>query len=394
MTHADNAPVPAGQSVSLAIIGGGVMGLFAALVAGERGVETMVLDAGALGQGASHGLIGALMPHTPDRWSEKKQFQFDALTGLEPVLRRLEAETGLSTGFRRTGRLMPLGKPHLRDLALRHAKDAATNWQAGGRAFAWQVLDDVPEAPLFAEGVAAHGFIRDTLAARLSPRALMAVLEARLKALPTIRLRPGQAVTALDPLRRRLSLQGGETLAFDHAVVANGHAAFPLIEEICGTPFAAPLGQPVKGQSARLAARLDPEMPVIFRDGLYVIAHDDGTVAVGSTSEDRFDDPHATDEKLEAVLAALRALIPALADAPVLERWAGLRPKAIGRDPMAGPLPGHPGLHLLTGGFKISFGLAHRLAEAVIGTILEDPTRPTLPTSFSPGVHLALARGE
>ena len=90
MTHADNAPVPAGQSVSLAIIGGGVMGLFAALVAGERGVETMVLDAGALGQGASHGLIGALMPHTPDRWSEKKQFQFDALTGLEPVLRRLE----------------------------------------------------------------------------------------------------------------------------------------------------------------------------------------------------------------------------------------------------------------------------------------------------------------
>ena len=50
----------------------------------------------------------------------------------------------------------------------------------------------------------------------------------------------------------------------------------------------------------------------------------------------------------------------------MVERWAGLRPKAIGRDPMTGRHPNYPRLYTLTGGFKISFGLAHRLAASVI----------------------------
>jgi glycine oxidase len=66
------------------------------------------------------------------------------------------------------------------------------------------------------------------------------------------------------------------------------------------------------------------------------------------------------------VLEKARALVPALAQAPVIERWAGLRPKAIGRDPLVGPLPDHPNIIALTGGFKISFGMAHRLAASAL----------------------------
>jgi glycine oxidase len=127
-----------------------------------------------------------------------------------------------------------------------------------------------------------------------------------------------------------------------------------------------PLGQPVKGQSALLKADVDPSLPTIFRDGLYVIAHEGGHVAIGSTSENRFEEPYSTDEQLEVLLKKARALVPMLADAPVIERWAGLRPKAIDRDPMIGPHPVHANLLALTGGFKVSFGLAHRLAEAVV----------------------------
>lgn len=393
MLEADNPPAPAGQSLPLVIVGGGVMGLFAALEAGERGLSTVLLDAGPLAGAASNGLIGALMPHMPDRWSEKKQFQFDALLDLEQEIARLEGLTGLSAGFRRSGRLVPLGKPHLREIALRHSREATVNWQQRGRSFAYEVVDDAPEAALFAPGVAAHGFVRDTLAARLSPRALARLLVARLAMLPTVTLRPHTAVSGIEAGSRCVRLADGSALPYGRLLVANGHQAFALIETLVGGPFAKPLGQPVKGQSARLGAALDPSLPVIFRDGLYVIAHDDGTVAVGSTSEDRFDDPHGTDAGLDAVIEAVRALMPVLREAPVLERWAGLRPKAIGRDPMAGPLPGVADVHLLAGGFKVSFGLAHRLARAVIARLAGDPSPLPLPEAFAPATHLTLARG-
>lgn len=92
-------------SVPLLIVGGGIMGLWAAVKAERLGIDTLLVEAGRLGGGASGGLLGALMPHMPDRWSDKKQFQFDALVALEAEIAGLEAETGLSGGYRRCGRI-------------------------------------------------------------------------------------------------------------------------------------------------------------------------------------------------------------------------------------------------------------------------------------------------
>jgi glycine oxidase len=81
--------------------------------------------------------------------------------------------------------------------------------------------------------------------------------------------------------------------------------------------------------------------------------------------------------------------VPRIRNAPVIERWAGVRPKAIGRDPMAGRHPDHPRIHALTGGFKISFGIAHRLASAVISEICGE-TDKSLPASFRCRAHFDL----
>ena len=70
------------------------MGLWAAVHAERLGIQTLLVDAGRFGQGASGGLLGALMPHMPDKWSVKKQFQFDALVSLEKEIAALEAATG------------------------------------------------------------------------------------------------------------------------------------------------------------------------------------------------------------------------------------------------------------------------------------------------------------
>ena len=124
---------------------------------------------------------------------------------------------------------------------------------------------------------------------------------------------------------------------------------------------------------------------MIFADGLYIVPHEDGLVAIGSTSENTFADPYGTDGLLDDLLAKARGMAPVIADAPVVERWAGLRPKAIGRDPMVGRHPDHPNISLMTGGFKVSFGVAHALARAVIDEIKGGTL--AVPPSFTVAAH-------
>jgi len=171
------------------------------------------------------------------------------------------------------------------------------------------------------------------------------------------------------------------TITFPHALIASGATSFPILQSLM-PPLLKPLGQGVKGQAALLKADLDPTLPVVFLDGVYVVPHEGGFAAIGSTSENHYDDPLATDHQLDAVIEKSRALIPALRNAEVIERWAGIRPKAIGRDPLVGPVPGHANIVALTGGFKISFGMAHRLADSALDHVLGRTTAP-LPENFT-----------
>ncbi|MGE7367942.1 NAD(P)/FAD-dependent oxidoreductase [Neorhizobium sp. NPDC001467] len=389
MGKSDKAATTSGQSSSadLLIIGGGVMGLWAAVKAERLGIDAILVDAAALGGGASHGLIGALMPHMPDKWNEKKQFQFEALVRLEDEVARLERETGLSCGYRRCGRLIPLPKPHLVDIARRHAQDAEARWRTEGRQFHWRLLERTPHPGWLDPAMAEAGVVEDTLAGRASPRRFCAALSASLKAARHVRIIENNGVVRLDP--DAAILADGHRIAFGHAIVASGHEAFPLLTSL-GPALPRPLGLPVKGQSALLRADVDIALPVVFLKGLYVVPHEGGTVAIGSTSEDTFDDPVSTDAQLEALIERARQISPMLTDAPVVERWAGLRPKAIDRDPMVGRHPDHPRILALAGGFKVSFGLAHRLADSVLSALNGCPLG--VPDSFLLSNHLTVAR--
>ncbi|MFA1671323.1 NAD(P)/FAD-dependent oxidoreductase [Rhizobium mongolense] len=390
MPKADSAAISSGQSsVSLLIAGGGIMGLWAAVHAERLGIDTLLVDAGELGQGASGGLLGALMPHLPDKWNAKKQFQFDALVSLEAEIAAIEAATGLSTGYRRSGRIIPLPKPHLRKIALTHSADAETHWHWHGRSFHWHVADAPPVAGWIDPAAGASGFVYDTLAARVAPRTLVAALVAFLRQAKRVSIIENATVGGLEP-ERGIADAGGRTIAFGRCIVAAGHQSFPLLQRF--TPgLERPLGQPVKGQAALLKAEIDPAFPTIFRDGLYIIAHEGGHAAIGSTSEDRFDNPNTTDAQLDALIEAAREMAPVLGEAPVVERWAGLRPKAIDRDPMIGPHPMYPKLIALTGGFKVSFGLAHRLAEAAVHMADGRSSPFALPESFAFSSHITAA---
>lgn len=385
MANADSAGKAAGQSaVDLLVAGGGVMGLWTALLAARQGLSVQLVEKRRIGAGASGGLLGALMPHLPDRWNAKKAFQFEALVSLEGEIAALEAETGLATGYRRSGRLIPLAKPHNRAIALGHAEDALAVWRTPDRAFAFEVLDAPPAAGWPAEAAMACGLVHDRLAARLAPRGLLTALRAALGRLPDVSIREGAGIDVIDPAAGIARLDDGTAIAFGHCVLAAGVETFALLAPLT-PPLAKPAGIAVKGQAAFLKADIDPSLPVIFADGLYIVPHDDGMVAIGSTSENSFADPHGTDGLLDALIEKARLMAPVLAEAPVVERWAGLRPKAIGREPMVGRHPDHGNISLMTGGFKVSFGLAHALARAVLNEI-EGGTLG-VPPSFTVAAH-------
>jgi glycine/D-amino acid oxidase-like deaminating enzyme len=145
------------------------------------------------------------------------------------------------------------------------------------------------------------------------------------------------------------------------------------------------VGNGVKGQGAVLDfdAR---DLPQLFADTVHIVPHEDGTTAVGSTSERDYDDATSTDAQLDAVIARACAAVPVLAGARVLERWAGVRPRTRSRAPMLGAHPLHAGAFIANGGFKIGFGMAPKLGEVMADLMLDGVDR--IPDGFRPEASL------
>ncbi len=322
--------------------GGGIFGLSVAWEAARRGVRVRLVEKTTIGAGASGGLVGALAPHVPEQWNDKKAFQLDSLLMAAEWWAGITAAGGMDPGYARTGRLQPLADDHTVQMARGRIAGATTLWR--GQA-AWEVIPATGTAfePQSPTGL----LIRDTLTARLHPR------QAALALVAAIRARGGEVTTDDTP---------------DEGAVVHATGTAGLAE--LSRAFGRTLGAGVKGQALSLGhdAR---ELPQIFADGLHIVPHADGTTAIGSTSENAWDDPTATDDQLDALLVRAVAAVPSLAAAPVLDRWAGLRPRARSRAPMLGPWPDRPGHFVANGGFKIGFGMAPKVAATLVDLILD-----------------------
>jgi glycine/D-amino acid oxidase-like deaminating enzyme len=89
---------------------------------------------------------------------------------------------------------------------------------------------------------------------------------------------------------------------------------------------------------------------------------------------------------LDDVIDRAIAALPALAEAQVIERWAGVRPRAKSRAPMLGHHPNKPGAFIANGGFKIGFGMAPKAGDCMADLILEG--RDSIPEDFKPEASL------
>lgn len=357
----------------VAVAGAGVFGLSAALAARRRGLSVVVLEAAHVGAGASGGIVGALSPHVPEPWTPMKAFQLDALRAAPDWWAGVEAASGRPTGFVASGRLMPLADPQARARAEARTAEAAAHWGDGAL---WRVVPGDAAPGWLDADAAPFGAVREGVSARLFPRAACAALAGALSAAGG-EIREGVAVRGWQP--GRVDTDAGPVAA-RRLVLAAGVAGFDLAAPALGHH----VGAAVKGQAALMDARAAPRAPVLYDRGTYVVPQPGG-VAVGSTSETQFTDT-APDARLDAVIDAARALCPALRGARVVERWAGLRPRARGRVPMLGPLGAAPEVIAALGGFKVGFGLAPAVGAAVADML--EGRDPGLPAAFAPAAHL------
>ena len=337
------------------VLGGGIFGLSIAYACVRRGAKVQVIEVKRIGAGSSGGLVGALAPHTPDRWNEKKQFQFESLIMARDWWMDIGQRSGTEPGYARNGRLQPLQDDRAVDLAHARVADADLNWR-GLAAWAVQPGEETSDwLPPSATGL----YLFDTLSARIHPRKAASALEGALTALGC----PVHVQSAGKP--------GGMVIE------ATGVAGLQELSEALGRA----VGNGVKGQSALFACDAR-DQPQLFSDGLHIVPHGDDTVAVGSTSEREFEAPDSVDDQLEAVIAKARSNCPALREAEVIDRWAGVRPRARSRAPILGQHPLRPDRYIANGGFKIGFGMAPKVAEVMAELVLEG--RDTIPGGFRP----------
>jgi len=338
-------------TADVTIRGAGVFGLSVAWACVKRGAKVKVIDPNGVASGASGGIVGALAPHTPDNWYDKKEFQRDSLLMAEKYWARVATVSGHDPGYGRVGRLQPIIDERGLKLAHERVLGAKTHWLGQAE---WQVVasaDLGPWAPFSPMGLIA----RDTLSARLHPRRACLALAA--------------AITACGG---RIAVDGDTEGA---EVWASGLAGL----EQLGQELGQTVGVGSKGQAALLAYDA-PTAPQIYANEVYIVPHNDGTVAVGSTTEKTYDAATTTDEKLDQLMARAFTVLPQLRHAPVLARWAGVRPRAIGRRPLLGAYPGRVNTFIANGGFKIGFGVAPKIGEVMADLILEG--RNAIPEDF------------
>ena len=158
------------------IRGAGIFGLSIAWACVLHGAKVTIVDPNGPGSGSSGGLVGALAPHTPENWNEKKEFQFQSLIAAEAFWKEVDETSGLSSGYARTGRLQPIASDQALELAQQRSVNAQDLWRGAASWSIVQAADFAPWAPCSETGL----LIYDTLTARMHPRLASASLVAAL----------------------------------------------------------------------------------------------------------------------------------------------------------------------------------------------------------------------
>ncbi|WP_062211614.1 glycine oxidase ThiO [Streptomyces sp. NBRC 109706] len=362
------------------VVGGGVIGLTTAWRAAQRGLATVVVDPRP-GGGAAGVAAGMLAAVTELHHGEETLLALNLASAdrYPAFAAELTEATGVDVGYRACGTLAVardaddrarLRESHL--LMRRCGLDVA--WLTGRECRRLE--------PMLDPGV--RGGLRVDGDHQVDPRPLVEALRTacrsvgvgwRREAATELLVSGGRAVG--------VALSGGDRLTAAQTVLAAGAHSGTL----AGLPpeVAVPV-RPVQGEILRLRD-LPGRPPLLGRTvravvrgtEVYLVPRVSGELVVGATSDERGWDTRVTAGGVYQLLRDAHELVPGIAELPLLETRAGLRPTTPDNAPLLGPTA-LPGLQLATGHHRNGVLLApitgEVLADALTGGELPDHARP------------------
>lgn len=368
------------DSTSIAIVGGGIIGLSIGWYLTKTGRDVVLFEEGVCGRDASWASAGILSVHIENDPATGEISDFDkALLSLESRSyelwkefgSELRNETGIDFGYRLNGSMRVAFE---QEEARKLESDFKLQKELGLR-IDWLSKEEALD-----------------LEPRLSPNLLAATLS-RMDG----QVEPREVIRAL---REAFTMEGGllrehspvnsvridggkvtglevgnDIIKCDSVVIAAGAWS----SQISGIPSnSRPDIVPAKGQIMSL--KMDPnsdllEHTVFGRQGYY-IPRVDNRLVIGATIEEAGFDTSNTASGISLLLSRAMKTLPFVRDLPIVEMWAGLRPFSPDRAPILGPTDVN-GLVMATGHSMIGVILAPITANCITqyltrGTITDD----------------------
>jgi glycine oxidase len=350
------------------VVGAGIIGLSLAIELRKRGLQVLVVEKGEPGREASWAAGGMLADFPLEMPSALQELASASAHMYPEFVHELEDESGLKIDLRDQGTLLIDA-----ELAAERGRGALTT-AGGSPAVQSGIADGSP--PLHSCALISVQRVREIephlqvqvkpvfLKERsVDPRGLTTAAIAAAKH-RGVDFSSGDEVTEIEVAEGKVGGVRTNKTRFLTGVVVN-----------CAGAWSGRIGphlfptRPVKGQMLCVAMP-EKEMirHVIRAPGAYLIPRSDGRLLIGATQEEAGFDKHTIPETIQKMRRAAIALVPRLADARILEAWAGLRPGTPDNLPILGATA-TSGYFVATGHFRDGILLAPVTAR-VMGQVI------------------------
>jgi glycine oxidase len=333
------------------VVGAGIIGLSLAIELNKQGLRVLVVEKGEPGREASWAAGGMLVDFPAETLPGLRELATASAQMYPEFVHELEDESGLKIDLRSVGTLvLSRVETGLRPV-LAERSPATTQPYALPQPLpklepALQILNN-PEPRFTAL------YIKERC---VDPRHVTAaaIAAARHRG---IDFSSGDHVLAMEMANGKASGIRTNKTRFAAGTVVNCAGAWA--GQIGPHPFPT---RPVKGQMLYVAMpRKELVRHVVRTVGLtpdvYLIPRSDGRMLIGATVEEAGFDKQTVPETILKLRQAALDLVPKLADARILEAWAGLRPGTPDGLPILGATP-TPGYFVATGHFRDGILLA------------------------------------
>lgn len=366
----------------VAIVGGGVIGLAIARALALRGMTgIVVVERGGVGCESSSAAAGMLAPQAEADSADDFFKLADRSRGMyRPFAEALREESGIDIELDETGTIYVAATDEdERNCAKRY------EWQTKAGLQVERLSGD--DARMFEPCISksVRSALRFPLDFQVENRRLVSALTESNERLG-VRLLTGTTIDSL--WVERNSCHGLKTssgfISSPNVVLAAGAWTSTLHNRDNDLPN---LGiEPVRGQMVCFETNPRLARHVIYSPRGYIVPRMDGRLLAGSTTENVGYDKRVTASGLHSIIANALEISPAVGGLPLVDCWAGLRPRSVDGLPVLGPYAEIEGLFYATGHYRNGILLApitgELLAEAIVDKSVSSLLQPFGPGRF------------